>query len=341
MNAMVPHADFSSFVSAVVANARGDVFDNRLVRESVALGIQEGIGSAGGFLVPDTLAQTIWERASSVGLLFPKTSRLLQSREGKIEIPSVDEANRANGSRFGGLRLYWVDEAAAPTKSRPKFSKIGLELKKLLGLIGITDEVLNDSALLAGFLSRAMGQEAAFVLDDAIVNGSGSGTPLGVLNSAALIQVEKESGQSSSTVQYINLVKMAARLWGPSHKNAMWLMSNETFEAVAPITTPQNIPVVTYENGRKFILGIPVELCEYTPTFGSAGDIVLLDPSQYILAGSTDAETISSIHVSFDTNESVFRFRLRVDGQPGWSSPVVPANSTKSQSPFVALIPAS
>lgn len=43
---------------------------------------------------------------------------------------------------------------------------------------------------------------SAFVLTMRIVNGSGAGMPLGIMNSGALVAVSKEAGQNPSTFVY-------------------------------------------------------------------------------------------------------------------------------------------
>jgi hypothetical protein len=41
--------------------------------------------------------------------------------------------------------------------------------------------------------------------------------------------------------------------------------------------------------------------------------------------------------VLFLSDQVVFRFKLRVDGKPLWTSPITPFNGTQTRSPFVAL----
>jgi len=60
------------------------------------------------------------------------------------------------------------------------------------------------------------------------------------------------------------------------------------------------------------------------------------DFSQYLVA-EIPAQFLSSIHVRFLNDEGVFRFRFRVDGQPSWSGPITPKNSSTTESPFVTL----
>ena len=44
-----------------------------------------------------------------------------------------------------------------------------------------------------------------------------------------------------------------------------------------------------------------------------------------------------SAHVSFASDQAVFRFVLRIDGRPTFITPVTPFNGTGTRSPFVIL----
>lgn len=333
----VPHATFTDFIRAVVAGGFSGVFDPNLIRSVAATGLSEGGGSAGGFLLPDNVSEEVWARVYAMGRIISLCDRQPVTRGSGIKIPGIDEASRADGSRFGGVQLVWTGESSLATGGKPKLNLIDMELKKLLGLVYATDELVQDAPALAAFLQRALAMEAEFKIEDAVINGTGGAVPLGVLNSGALITVAKESGQAAGTVAYLNLTKMASRLWSASHRTAIWLMSNEVYGILAQLTTAEGSEVVkTGGDGVQRILGMPIELCEYTPALSSAGDILLCDFSQYLLA-EREPGLDSSIHVQFSTDETAFRFRFRADGQPGWTSPITPKNSTLTQSPFVAL----
>jgi HK97 family phage major capsid protein len=333
----VPHATFEQFVAAVVRGGLSGQFDDGLVREAAATGAFEGGGSAGGFLVPDDVAQQVWNRAYATGRLIARCDGLPVTRASGITLPAISETNRANGSRFGGVAMGWVDEAGFQAASKPKLDGLRLQLKKLLGVAYVTDELLADIPALATTLERLFSLEAAFSIEDKIVNGNGAGVPLGILNSGALITVDPEAGQATGSVLYQNLAKMVARLWSGSLPNAVWLMSMEVFGQVLQMTTADGAPIVSVDlAGVRRMLTIPIEVCEYTPAVGNAGDIVLCDLSQYLLAERAPGVD-SSIHVQFVTDETAFRFRFRTDGQPAWRSPVTPKNSTVTVSPFIAL----
>jgi HK97 family phage major capsid protein len=79
---------------------------------------------------------------------------------------------------------------------------------------------------------------------------------------------------------------------------------------------------------------VPIEQCS---TVGTVGDIVLADLSQYLLAEKGGMEAMASAHVRFLYAEQTFRFMMRVDGQPLWSTALTPANGTNTVSPFITL----
>ena len=64
------------------------------------------------------------------------------------------------------------------------------------------------------------------------------------------------------------------------------------------------------------LFGRPVTPIEQCNTLGTEGDIILADLNGYILGQKGAMQSDMSIHVRFIYDESVFRFVLRIDGQP-------------------------
>jgi HK97 family phage major capsid protein len=90
-------------------------------------------------------------------------------------------------------------------------------------------------------------------------------------------------------------------------------------------------------NGERFprLKGAPVLEIEQAPAVGVPGDLILADFSQYLLIENWTIAV--SAEASFTSDQTVFRFKLRVDGKPAWTSPITPWNGTQTRSPFVAL----
>lgn len=55
---------------------------------------------------------------------------------------------------------------------------------------------------------QGFSEEFGFKVDDAIINGTGAGMPVGILNSKALVTVPKEPGQAAGTITVQNIVNM-------------------------------------------------------------------------------------------------------------------------------------
>jgi len=342
---------FNSFGQQMAAIMRAGIpggrVDPRLL--NAATGLNETVPSDGGFLVQQDFASEILKDVFETGVLASRCRRVtISGNSNSIKINGMDETSRVAGSRQGGIRGYWADEAEEKTASKPKFRKIELNLKKMVGLCYATDELLDDAAALEGVIRDGFVSEFGFMLDDAIINGSGSGQPLGILNSGCLVSQSAETGQLAATVMAENVIKMYSRLFAPSRQNAIWLINQaiepQLFTMSIAVGTG-GVPVYMPAGGLSSapygtLFGRPVIPIEQCQALGTVGDIILADLSNgYILAEKGGIEAAMSIHVRFIYDEQVFRFVMRVDGQPVRASALTPfkGGATATQSHFVAL----
>ena len=331
-------ADFPAFLAAVMAAGvnRYDAPDSRLEFAAAATGSGETVPSDGGFLVPTEFAADLWQKVYDTGQILERCDRQPVTIGNKLKIPAIDETSRVDASRFGAVQMSWIAEGATATASRPKYRQIILSPKKLLGLTYVTAELLADVPALARWLERVFSAEAAFTIEDEVINGNG-GRLLGVLSSPALLTVAKDVGQLASTVVAANFKSLFNRCWGASRARAAWLIQPDVWDQIAEEQLQIGQPLITYSaTGEPLIFGRPVLQLEQMPALGGVGDVVLADLSQYLLA-EIAPDFLSSIHVQFLQDEEVFKFRWRLDGAPAWSSPITPLNSTTTQSPFVTL----
>lgn len=334
-------------LSAVMrAGLPGGHADPRLFN---ATGLGESVPSDGGFLVQQDFTTELLRDVFATGRLASMCRRItLSGNANSIKINGVDETSRVAGSRGGGVRGYWVDEAAEKTASKPKFRKIELSLKKLIGLCYATDELLDDAMALEGYIRDGFVSEFGFLVDDAIVNGTGAGQPLGVLNAGCLVSVAAETGQAAATVLAENVIKMQSRLFASSMNEAVWLINQNVLPQLYTMSVavgtggqlvympPGGLSGSPYGN----LLGRPVMPIEQCATLGTVGDIILADfRNGYILAEKGGISSDMSIHVKFVYDESVFRFVLRIDGQPVRASALTPykGGASDTQSHFIAL----
>lgn len=307
-------------------------------------GMQTGILSDGGALVVPEFASGILDRVYNNDLWSTTDSYTVSSNS--MVFTALDQSSRANGQRAGGLQHYWVEEGGDNTKSKPKTRRVELRLKKVSCLVYLTEEMLSDSAYaLEQFVTRKVGEEFAFALGNAYLNGVGAGMPLGVLASNAFVTVPKESGQAAATLVYENINNMWSRLHAGSMPNAKWYINQDVYPQLNLLSVPVGTagqPVFQPPGGASAspygtLLGRPIVVTEFNETLGTVGDIVLGDPAQYLTISKGGVTQATSMHVEFLTDQVAMKFTMRVDGRPWDDSVLTPYKGSNTVGSFVAL----
>ena len=344
---------FATFGDQLQAIAHADMNkggdrDRRLIW-GAPTGAGEAVPSDGGFLVQQDFAVDLLKRMNEMGDVISRVRSIpISPTSNGLKMPAIDESSRVDGSRWGGVLAYWANEADTVTAKKPKFREIDMRLHKLFGLGYTTDELLADTTALESILTQAFTEELTFKTENAIINGTGAGQPLGVMNSGAVVTIAKESGQSADTVVAANIVNMFARLPRRSARNAVWLINQDiwpqlwqmtlgTGAAVVLLYAPPGVSGPNINAPFGTLLGRPVLPVEYCATLGDLGDILLTDLSQYLMIDKGGVTQASSMHVRFINDEMTFRFIYRVDGQPAWKTAVTPFKGSNSLSPFITL----
>ena len=326
------------------AGMPGGHVDPRLF--NAASGLNETVPSEGAFLVQSDFTAELLQDVIATGILAPKCRRVtISGNANSTKINGIDETSRAS-SRYGGIISYWGGEADKFTGTKPKFRQIELSLKKLTGLCYATDENLQDASQLEGIIRESFNGEFGFQIDDGIINGTGAGQFLGILNAGSLVSVDKEVGQKAKTIVAENVIKMSSRIFASSYQNAAWYVNQNTLPQLYTMSIavgtggqlvfvpPGGLSSAPYGS----LLGRPVIPIEQCATLGTVGDIILADLSKgYVLAEKGGLESAVSIHVRFEYAESVFRFILRMDGQPVRASALTPYKGSETLGHFVAL----
>jgi HK97 family phage major capsid protein len=341
-----PFKSLGDQLLSVARHFTGRGTDERLLQIKAPAGMGETDPSAGGFPVQVDFAQSILTRSYDMGEIAKRVFRLpIGANSNGIKIPGIDETSRATGSRWGGVQSYWVGEGDTATATKPKFRLIELDLKKLMAIWYVTDELLTDASALSAIANEAFAEEMMFMIEDAAVRGTGAGQPLGILNSPSKISVLAEKGQATKTLLYQNILNMWSRMYARSRFMAAWYINQDVepqLYALSQIIGTAGVPVFLPPGGVSgapyaTLFGRPVVPVEYCETLGTEGDIILGDFGQYVMADKNAMQQASSVHVRFLTDEMTFRLTYRVDGQPIWQAPLTPYKGTQTKSPFITL----
>lgn len=339
--------DFAISVRNAVLNP--GQMDQRLV-QNAALGTYgaEGVGTDGGFAVPPEWRAEIMKAVDAEDSLLSRCDE--QTVSGNSITFPVDETTAWQTS--GGILAYWDSEAAAMTQSKPALKDMTVKLHRLTALVPVTEELLEDAPAMAGYVVGKAGEKLAFKINDAIINGTGVGQPLGILNAPCKVQVSKISSQVADTVHAKNVVAMMARMPAKNFKNAVWLVNQDVIPQIMALGfaitdgTTSNVGAgalymgpgqMQNQGAYGSLLGRPIVVTEACGAIGDAGDIILADLSQYLAVKRGALKADTSMHLWFDQNTTAFRFVMRLNGQPWLSAAIARKNGSNTLSHFITL----
>lgn len=286
------------------------------------------VPSEGGYSVPVETVSGMLDASLENEIVRPRADVTPMTSATK-RIWGFDASTASGSSLFGGFTGTWASEGGTLTAQTAKTRKIELIAKKLGLLTEASNELLADGVSFREQLEEKIVQAIGWFLDDAFLNGTGAGQPLGVLNDPALIVVGKESGQAADTIVYENITKMFARLHPALVSDAVWVTNPTCIPELLSMslvigTGGSHIPVMTETSGEYRMLGREVLLTEKVATLGDQGDVLLAAFSQYAVGLRSEMSLDRSQHVGFARDVETFRGILRGDGQGKWNAPYTP-----------------
>jgi HK97 family phage major capsid protein len=184
---------------------------------------EEATGQGGGFYVPQVLAAGLIDSSLEGEIVRPR-AKVVPMSSAAISLPWLEDVDRTGVHASG----QWLGELDIATRQVEKPVLVTLTAKKCAIYGSASLELLADAPAFEADLQAQLARRLGYTLDQSFLTGTGVGTPLGVLNSPALITVTKESGQAANTILFQNIVKMASRLAPVCWSNAVWLAHPST-----------------------------------------------------------------------------------------------------------------
>lgn len=310
--------------------------------------MEESTDSSGGFLVPTEFMPNLMQlRLEQSVVRNYGRPMVLPMNTDKLEIPRIHETSHAS-NLYGGVAGGWTAEGGTMSSSEPKFGNVTLEAKEYSGYTVATNALLQDNAVaLESVITRLFGEAWGYYEDDAFLEGTGSGQPLGVTNADALVTVFR---QNANHFYFLDVPNIWARVLPRSRDNGIFIMNHEVEADLIPLVventeaaaTKGNVIFISPDRGAadsppSTIMGRPYYVTEKVPGLGSASDFGFYDFSQYLIGDRQSLTIDASTHVYFTTNKTAWRFVFRVDGQPWMQSAITPKNGSNTLSPFVSL----
>src|SRR5262245_24671317 len=273
----------------------------------------ESSGTIGGYTVPtqfyDQIQTLMFEETFFRARAFtiPLTSAVAQ-----LPYLDVTTAQSAGVTAFGGgMQAAWTAEAQTRTESEPAFKQLELRPWELSAYSVSSNVLLQDSAIgLEKFLFQLFAKIIGWTEEYAFIQGNGVGKPQGFLSASALIAVTRAS---VGKISYADVANCLSRLLPSSINNAIWIA--HPYALLDLVQLRDNAGRVVWVNafggarekvpGQLF--GLPVYVSEKVPTYGTKGDLCLVDPKYYVIGDRMSLEIAASEHVNFLKNQMTWR----------------------------------
>ena len=339
-----------SFGDFCLAVARKDAkyleqhYDSTFNAWQTKAALGDASGQAGGYTVPPDFYMkllSIMEEST----FFRKRAFVQPMASATLQIPYLDVTTVQSAGVspfFGGVQMYWTAEAQTRTETEPQFKQLELKANELSGYSVSSNILLQDAAFgLEKFLFTLFGRAIAWFEEYAFMQGNGVGKPLGCLNANAVIKVTRNT---ASAIKFVDVAKMFSALLPSSQTQAIWATSPTCVQQLIQLADAGNRALfMTTEAGgvhvgpRWTLLGLPVFITEKLPPLGTLGDLMLIDPSLYVIGDRQQIEIAASEHVNFLKNQMTWRVVERIDGRPWMDKAVTLQDGTSTVSPFVGL----
>ncbi len=270
----------------------------------------EGVGTTGGFLVPDSFAAAIIRSVDDYSA-FQSNADVLNITSDKVDRP------RATGR----LTANWTTEGSAITASDPVLDDVSLTLKKLAILVKSSNEIWEDSA---SDLGQWLTDEAALAfstsIDDCGFNGDGSATYSGMrglantLTGTALVQATA-AHDTFGEIDAADCGSVIAAIQGAAIRNAKWYVSPQCYGNVLCRLSVNTGGLAVDARGNPTYLGYPVVTSPSCPTSGANAAIMLYFGDlkrSAILAQRHSMTVAASQQVGLERDQTWLRMTWRV-----------------------------
>lgn len=300
--------------------ARSDVKD--FLQHVRALGSQQRTITGADLLIPTVVLELLRENVENYSKLYKHVNvRRVSGKARQRVMGTIPEA-------------VWTEMCASLNELSLSFTSVEVDGYKVGGYIAVCNAVLADSDIaLATEIISALSQAIGLALDKAILYGTGTKMPLGIVT--RLTQTTAPTSSASNTVPWKNLNasnvlaisgKSDAALFKSlvtssgaakgkySRGTKFWAMNETTYTSLIAnaLTINSAGSIVAGVNGTMPVIGGTIEVLSFIPDdviIGGYGDL-------YLLAEREGTVVAQSEHVRFLEDQTVFKATARYDGLP-------------------------
>ena len=296
------------FINTLIAQKQGDPKAQRILQKS-NLGQNYTNNVDGGYCMPNFLVEEIFKKYVNGGLI--NKVRKINSPNRNTNVSIVRENGRTRSAGVGGLLGYWVGEGVEKTRSKLQFDQVESKLNKCVVLNYVSDELNFDVPEYEELFKIEAGEEIKKTFERAILYGATATSMEGIFGSPGVVEVAMTTPTDAQIKEFI--IAMAPECF----KNACWYMSPSMYKNILDLyDDTDSAEVLTFpDNESEFgrLYGRPIHVLDVM----EEGDLVLIDPTEYLVLKGTEKFAISA-DVEFLTDQTILKLEVKINGLPLW-----------------------
>lgn len=267
--------------------------------------MQVGVDTKGGYTVPVVYRNRVLELLNTMGRTRGISSVIRTNSTEKFPI-------EATAPVFG-----WVDELAAYPETDTEFGQGQLDAYKAGGIIKISEELLQDSAInIEEYVARkiALGmdnlEKVAFTTGDGVNKPTGYTTGLAVGTNSTTAAVDAITADELFDIYHD--LKEEYRM------NATWRMNDLTLKAISSLKGGDGVYLFpTLRDGSKpQLFGKDIVIDDSLPDMATGAKFLVVGDFSYYQIGDRGAMTIQRLNELYAANGMIgYKVTARVDGK--------------------------
>lgn len=271
----------------------------------VVKALSEGDNASGGYLTPTEFRAELIEDIKDTPIMRNLVTVIPMGSD-SLELPTL----------ASDVKTSWGSENTSISTTTARFGTLTFTPYRLNTMMYTSRELVADSAItVVPLITRLFTQAIGRAEDTAIILGTGSGQPAGLITNISSIQGIDNANDDSTLAP--NLKKLPFRLGTAYRRNARWVMNSQSLAAVATLRDTQNN--FLFKEG---IEGLSPHTLAGYPIFEQNDmplDTILFgDFSYYYLADreQMSVETTTQGAGTFEKHQVAIKVVERIDGKP-------------------------
>lgn len=302
---------FSRFLATGVTNG--------LIPEGETRALQADLPTAGGYVLP---------AAGFMASLIQAVDNEVFVRQYATVLPPIPASTSLGAPSLDAdpADPTWVSELSIGSEdSTMAFGRRELKPSPLAQFIKVSKTLLRSNAISVDALVRQrLAYKASVVAENAYLNGTGAGQPLGIFTASALgISTARDvsTGNAATAVTYDGLIEAKFSLKSQYWQRARWTFHRDAVKNLTKLKDGEGRYIwqtAVTAGTPDMLLGFPVDKSEYAPnTFTTQLYVgALCDWSKYYIVDSLGMTIQVLLELYAATNQNGYLLRMESDGMP-------------------------